>query len=110
MENLIQILGVIGGGSAVTLITLFINQSNKKHEQRSKTIEDSIEAWQKIADDTKRRLEALEQRLDIYEKYITALQMHIAELERLIVISDPKIKLPERPVLDKKMWEDTKNV
>jgi len=96
-ESMSQIIQIAGGSTFIGIITLIINQINKKHEESSKTTDDRIDAWQKIANENKNRIKQTEDRLALYERYSLDLQTHITNLEQLLVRLNPGIKLPKRP-------------
>jgi len=100
-DFLSQVVGLISGGSFIAIITLIINQMNKKQEVRSKSIDDRIDAWQKIADEHKQRIDQVEKQLDDCCSFSSQLQDYITKLERLLSQKAPDVELPERPILNK---------
>ena len=93
-----QIINILGSGAVIGIATLIINQRNKKYEIRTKSIDDRIYAWQKIADEHKSRFEQMDVRVTVCERYTADLQRHITSLEQLILKADPSVALPERPI------------
>lgn len=117
--NIEQIITLLSGGSIVTIITIIVNQLNKKQETQSKSIDDRIDAWKAIAVENesraKRKEEEYEKRFDEleaelhqvklklaeYNDFVAELQEHISRLEQIIIRCDPHAEFPKRPTLKK---------
>ena len=97
-DFIIQLIQFLGGSAVMGIITLVINQINKRQEVRAKSIDDRVDVWQKIAEENKQHYKEMEAKLANYQQYNQDLQAHVSILEQLLVRSDPLVELPKRPV------------
>jgi len=86
------IIGILGSGGLTAILTLWMNHSKGRREERAKEIDERIDTWKRMAEKSERRQ-------NFQDEFNRNLLDHISKLEVIIARLAPNIEIPEKPKL-----------